>query len=130
MKLTLHSLIPFLPLFYNCQLNSIPLLSSSYPGRLASRNSILFFSTELFFFNQFAGTTQKTQPLYYWEGVITTPLHSNGNYSIVACVFCAAGMCLPSRCLIMDVSYDFIIPDFGRHVTIRNVSIHIFNICF
>jgi hypothetical protein len=39
-----HSLVPFLPLFCNLlipktRLNSIPLLPSSYPGRLASRNS-------------------------------------------------------------------------------------------
>jgi hypothetical protein len=44
MKSSLHCLIPFLPLF--CQLttsrdslNSIPLLPSSYPGRLVSWNS-------------------------------------------------------------------------------------------
>jgi hypothetical protein len=41
------------------RLNSIPLLPSSYPGRLVSRNSTPFFSTE-----HFAQTTQKTQPLY------------------------------------------------------------------
>jgi hypothetical protein len=29
----------------------------------------------------------------------TAPSHSNGSYPIVACVFVAAGMCLPSRCL-------------------------------
>jgi hypothetical protein len=34
----LHNLILFLPLFYKCQLNPIPLFPSSYPGRLASRN--------------------------------------------------------------------------------------------
>jgi hypothetical protein len=34
MKSSFHSLIPFLPLFCNCQLNSI-----SHHGRLASRNS-------------------------------------------------------------------------------------------
>jgi hypothetical protein len=39
MNSSLHILIPFLPLFCNCQLNSIPLLPSSCPGRLASRNS-------------------------------------------------------------------------------------------
>jgi hypothetical protein len=39
MKSSLNSLIPFLPLFCNCQLNSVPLLPSSYPSRLASRHS-------------------------------------------------------------------------------------------
>jgi hypothetical protein len=34
---------------------------------------------------------------------VTAPLHSNGIYSIVACVFVAAGMCLPSRCLEMGI---------------------------
>jgi hypothetical protein len=44
MKSSFHRLIPFLPLFCNCQLNSIPLLPSPYPGRLASRNSTLHSS--------------------------------------------------------------------------------------
>jgi hypothetical protein len=61
---------------------------------------------------------QKMQPLCCWEGVFTAPLHSNGSYSIVARVFVATGMCLPSRCLAMDVSSDFTIPDFGHYVTI------------
>jgi hypothetical protein len=48
--------------------------------------------------------------------VFTAPLHSNGSYPIVACVFVAAGMCLPSRCLEM-----------GLHVTIHsNTDIHLF----
>jgi hypothetical protein len=33
----------FLAIFCNCWLNSIPLLLSSYPGRLASRSSTIFF---------------------------------------------------------------------------------------
>jgi hypothetical protein len=32
---------------------------------------------------------------------------------MVACVFVAAGMCLPSRCLAMDVSSHFTVPTFG-----------------
>jgi hypothetical protein len=50
--------------------------------------------------------------------MFTAPLHSNGRYSGVACVFVAAGVCLPSTCLAVDVSSDFTIPAFGRHVTI------------
>jgi hypothetical protein len=38
--------------------------------------------------------------------VFTAPLHSIGSYSIVACVFVAAGMCLASRCLAMNVYFD------------------------
>jgi hypothetical protein len=57
---------------------------------------------------------------------VYSPLHSNGSYSIVACVFVAGGMCLPSSCLAMDIS-DFTILAFGRHVTIcfRFLSINI-----
>jgi hypothetical protein len=60
----------------------------------------------------------KTQPLYCWEGVFTGPLHKNGNYSIVACVFFAAGMSLPSRFLAMNVYSDVTIPAIWFHVTI------------
>jgi hypothetical protein len=42
--------------------------------------------------------------------VFTAPLHSNGSYSIVACVFVSTGMCVPSSCLAVDVSSDFTIP--------------------
>jgi hypothetical protein len=66
----------------------------------------------------FTRTTQDTQPVYFWEGVFTTPLHINGSYSIVACVFVAAEMCLPSRCLAMNVTSNFAIPALGRRVTI------------
>jgi hypothetical protein len=59
---------------------------------------------------------KKTQPFYFWEGAFATQLHSNGSYSVVAYVFVAAGMCLPSRCLAMNVYSDFAIPAFGRHV--------------
>jgi hypothetical protein len=62
---------------------------------------------------------QETQPLYCWESVITAPLHRNGSYYIVACVLVAAGMCLPSRCLVMNIYSDFTIPAFGHRVTIR-----------
>jgi hypothetical protein len=44
--------------------------------------------------------------------VFTAPLHSNGSYPIVACVFVAAGMCLPSRSLAT-----------GLHVAIRRLHI-------
>jgi hypothetical protein len=61
---------------------------------------------------------QKTQPLYYWEDVFTAPLHTNESYSIVACVFFAAGMCLPSRYLAISLYPDLAIPAFGCHVTV------------
>jgi hypothetical protein len=52
------------------------------------------------------------------EGVFTVLLHSNGSCSVVACIFVAVGMCLQSCCLTTDVSSDFTVPDFGRHVAI------------
>jgi hypothetical protein len=70
------------------------------------------------FYNLSARTMQKTQSLYCWEGVFTAPLHRIGSYSIVTCVFVAAGTCLPSRFLAMDVSSDITIPAFRRHVTL------------
>jgi hypothetical protein len=101
------------------RLNSIPLLPSSCLGRLVLGTRLTLLNwTPLC--NHFTRTTQKTQPLCCWEGVFTAPLHSNGSYSIVVCVFFAAGMCLLSSCLAVDVSSDFTIPAFGRHVTIIN----------
>jgi hypothetical protein len=72
----------------------LPLLPSAYPGRLASRNSTAWDDLLCPFYNPSAWTTQKTQPLYSWESVFTALLHSNGSYSIVACVFVAAVMLL------------------------------------
>jgi hypothetical protein len=107
MKPSFHSLIPFLPLFCNYQFSSIPLLPNSYPGTLASRNSTrLLLLKWIVLYNNFARTTQKTQPLYCWKGVFTAPLHNIGSYAIVACVFVAARMCLPCRCLAMNVYSD------------------------
>jgi hypothetical protein len=116
--------------FPKTRLNSICLLPSSYPGRLASRNSTQLhtapasFRTLLYIY--FTRTTQKTQPFYCWEGVFTAPLHSNGSYSVVTCVFSAAGMCLPSRFPTMNIYSDFAIPTFGRHVTILKTSVSFF----
>jgi hypothetical protein len=134
MKSSFHSLIPFLPLVYNCQLSSVPLLPGSYPGRLASRNSTQFSSSApmlisrqaglakldsillswTLLYNHFARTTQKIQSVHCWEGVITL---RRRDCSIVS-VFVAAGICLPSRCLAMNVYYNFTITDFGRHLTV------------
>jgi hypothetical protein len=58
--------------------------------------------------------------------VFTAPLHGNGSYSIVACVFVAAEMCLQSSYLAMNIYSDFTIPAFGRHVT---MYIHMHSRC-
>jgi hypothetical protein len=47
--------------------------------------------------------------------VFTWPLHNNGSYSIVSCVFVAAGICLPSRSLatgLLVTIYKFLKPQF------------------
>jgi hypothetical protein len=61
MKSSFNSLIPFLLLFCNCQLNSVLLLPSSHLGRLASRNSTLHrtASAELFLTAILQGTRRK-----------------------------------------------------------------------
>jgi hypothetical protein len=50
--------------------------------------------------------------------VFTSQLHRSGSSSIVTCVFVAAGMFLPSRCLAMNVCSFSTIPAFRRHVKI------------
>jgi hypothetical protein len=141
MKPSVYILILFLPWFYKCQLrrlDSIQFLCSKAhipPGWHAETRLTLLSWTLLN--NHFARTTQETQPLYCWEGVFTAPMHSNGSYSIVSCVFVAAVMCLMSCCLAMNVYSDFTIPVFWHHVTIliksyfmrevwNNVNIKIF----
>jgi hypothetical protein len=56
-KQCFHSPIPFLSLFCNCQLHSIPLFPSSYPGRLASRNSTNSNDLLCPFYNPYAENT-------------------------------------------------------------------------
>jgi hypothetical protein len=117
MKSSLHSLFPFLPFLLNhLRLPTLTILSQAHiPAGWRLENQLTLLNWTLFFL--FERTTQKTLPLYCWKGVFTAPLHSNGSYSIVACVFFAAGMCLTSRCLAMNVHFDFTIPTFGRHIT-------------
>jgi hypothetical protein len=54
------------------------------------------------------------------RGVPSSPLRRNGSSSLVACVFVAAGMCLLSRCLAIDVCSGPTIPASRRHVTISS----------
>jgi hypothetical protein len=57
------------------------------------------------------------QFLYCYRGVPTSPLHRNGSYFPVS-LFISAGICLPSRCLAVDVCSGPTIPSFRRHVTV------------
>jgi hypothetical protein len=110
------------------RLSSVPLLSTSYPCTLASRNSTWLYAAPASFgtllYNHFTRTAQKTQPLYCWEGVFTAPFHSNGSSSIITCVFVAAGMCLPSRCLARNVYSNFTIP-----ALCHNIYVYLHKFC-
>jgi hypothetical protein len=79
------------------------------------------FSTEDLFIT-ILHVPRRKQPLSYWKDVFTVPFHSNGSYSIVACVFVAARMCLPCRCLAINIYSDFDIPAFVRHVTVLSIQ--------
>jgi hypothetical protein len=132
-EVSLHRQILFLQLFCNCKfwrLDSVQFLcyqAHILAGwRLETRLCAATASFGNLPYNHFALATQKILPLCCWEGVFTAPLHSNGSYSIVACVFIDAGMCLPSHCLAMNVCSTFAIPAVGRHVN-NKVSPHIFN---
>jgi hypothetical protein len=123
-KFSFHSLLPLLSLFCNCQfrrLDSFQFLCSQVISRQVGVSKLDSIQL-IFLYNHIARTTRKTQPFYFWLGMFTAPLHSNESYSIVACVFVASGMCLPSRYLATNVYTDFAILAFGHHVTIHKSS--------
>jgi hypothetical protein len=129
MSLLLHRLIPFLPFLLSHirlpspRLDSVQFLCSQAHilagWRLKTQITLLNWNL---LYNHFARTTQKTEPLYCWEGVYRAQLHSNVSYSIVNFIFVTAGISLPSSCLAMDVFSDFTIPTFGHQVTIYTTS--------
>jgi hypothetical protein len=124
MKSSFHGLIPFLPLFCNCQLRRLYLiqfLCSQARGCVSKLDLVLLIWTLLY--SHFARTTQKTETLCCLEGLFIAPLHGNGSYSIVACIFIAVGVYLPTRCLAMNVYSDFSISASGRHVTLMQRSV-------
>jgi hypothetical protein len=94
-KSSFHSLIPFLPLFCNCQFRR--------PIRLLSASVRCPFMTPRYW-------PHRKHSLYFWRGVLTALLHSNRPST--AARFGFAGICFPSRCLAM-----------GIHVTILNVFV-------
>jgi hypothetical protein len=68
---SLFSLIPFLPLFCNSRHNSIPLLLSSFPGRLAFETRVTLLNWNSLY-KHFVRITRKTQSLLltrsvYWS---------------------------------------------------------------
>jgi hypothetical protein len=99
MKFSLQSLIPFLPIF-SIEFNSSPPKIISWQAGVSKLDSMLLLPVqELFFITTLHVPRSKKKPHYCWEGVFTAPLHNDGSCSIVACIFVAEGMCLPSRCL-------------------------------
>jgi hypothetical protein len=111
-------------------------LPSSYPGRLASRNSAeslpflpIHFRCHLKRLPQFClcwpwilvieprGGPDRKQRFPTIPLLLQRPLHRNGSFSIVACVFISTGTCLPSRCLAMNVYTGSAIPPFRYNVT-------------
>jgi hypothetical protein len=109
MKSYFQSLIPFLSLFCSCQLRRLDSIQfpSSYPDRLASRNSTLhlrlLFSSRSRLLCSFI--TPKKAPhrkhIYRWRGVFTPPLPINRLFIVVLISF--MGMCLPSLCPAMSI---------------------------
>jgi hypothetical protein len=116
MKSSFHRRIPFLALILRLpipktRLHSIPLLSGSYPGRLASRSSTLHFRLHyctIFgrvfwrcpFITPRHGPHRK-HSLYCWQGVFTGPLPLIDVQ--LSRTFACSAMCLPSRCLAMGI---------------------------
>jgi hypothetical protein len=115
MKSSFRSLIPFLLLFCNWKLNSIPLLPSSYPGRLGSRNSTQFFWSELFFITTFHGPRRK----HNRSIVGKTSLQRLSIATEVTRLLLAYS--LPRECVYLatNIYSDFDVPVFGCHVTIQ-----------
>jgi hypothetical protein len=132
MKSSFQSLIPFLPLFCNCQFrrfSSIQFLCSQTHilagWRLQTR--LIFQLSKLFFITTLHGP-RRNQGIYCWEGVFTALFHSSRSYSIVACVFVATGLCLQIRCLAVNGYSDFTFPTFVHHVTVQILPYHNFGV--
>jgi hypothetical protein len=100
----------------------------SRQASVSKLNSILIPLIWNLIYNHFGRTTQKTQPLYRWESLFTALLRNNGSKLIIACVFVVVAMCLPSRCLAINVYSGFTIPAFGRHVTVCKKYLDVTNI--
>jgi hypothetical protein len=102
MKYSFHSLIPFLPLFYNCQFRRLDLIQflrsqahilagwrpETRPWSILLNNYLLPLCTD-----------HAENSIYYEEVMFTDPLSSDRRPVVAA--LAPAGMCLPSRCLAM-----------------------------
>jgi hypothetical protein len=125
MKSFFHKGIPFLPLISSCQLrilDSIQFLCSQAHVLAGWRLETRLNWTLVY--NHFARTTQKTPPLYCWEGVFTAPLHINESYSICCLRIRCRGSVFTESLPSNNVYSVFAIPAFRRHVTIHFRKLH------
>jgi hypothetical protein len=123
MKSSFHSLIPFLPLLCNFQfrrLESIEFLCSQaqiQAGWCLETRLDYDFSNEIFFITTLHGPPRKHTLSIFGKARLRSRCIATEISSVVACVFVAVGMSLPSRCLAMNVYSDLTIPAFGRNAT-------------
>jgi hypothetical protein len=104
MKSSFHSLTSILLLFCNCQFRRLDTIQflSSYPSKLASRNSIRHSTSCCWtlLYDYFARTTQKTAYIVMEACFLILYLAMN---VLFLRAFASAGMCFPSRCLTMGI---------------------------
>jgi hypothetical protein len=108
MKSSFHSLVPFLPLFWNCQLNSIP---SSSPGRLASRTRLcsrLDYSSILPNTFKWLCTDQAQNTASVVKEACLL-IHCLAMGVILLRALAPAGRCLPNRCLAICIHVTVLI---------------------
>jgi hypothetical protein len=131
MKSSLHRLIPFLPLFWNCQfwkLDSVQFLYTQVhiPAgwRLETQHFTSLYAAERFFVTTLHGPRRK-HSLYCYGSVLTDPLPSNGR-RIVARVGSGGNVFTESLPSNAYTSHNIV--RILWHVRYRNLS-HLFSIC-
>jgi hypothetical protein len=102
-KCSFHSLIPFLPLFCSCQFRRLVLTTVLYSYLVTTPSHLICP-----FITPPHGPHRK-HSLYFYGGVFTCPLPSNGRPSVACLLF--PGMRLPSRCIAMGIHVTISIRD-------------------
>jgi hypothetical protein len=92
--------------------------SNSCHGRLASRNSALLDSTELFFIATLHGPFRKHSLYIGGKACLQRRCIAAEVIRLLLAYSLLRGICLHTRCLKTSVDSDFASPAFGRHVTI------------
>jgi hypothetical protein len=88
---------------------SIPLLSSSYPGRLASRTSTVHFSTEFLFITILQGPRTKHRLSIVGKACLQCRCIATEVTQLLLAYSLQREMCLLSRCLAINVYSEFTI---------------------